>query len=94
MYLGRIVETAPTARLFSEPLHPYTQALLAAIPIPDPARRRTRPPVPRGEVPSPIDPPKGCHFHPRCPLAMDRCRGESPQLRSLDVDRSVACHLV
>jgi peptide/nickel transport system ATP-binding protein len=79
MYLGRIVEEAPTAVLYATPRHPYTQALLAAVPVPDPAR-----PAPdvvlEGGVPNPIDPPSGCHFHPRCPLVQDRCRTEMPPL--------------
>ena len=79
MYLGRIVEEAPTAVLYATPRHPYTQALLAAVPVPDPAR-----PAPvvvlEGGVPNPIDPPSGCHVHPRCPLVQDRCRTEMPPL--------------
>ncbi|MBI1777182.1 MAG: ATP-binding cassette domain-containing protein [Proteobacteria bacterium] len=94
MYLGRIVEIAPAEALFSAPLHPYTRALLAAVPVPDPARRRTARAVPLGEVPSPIDPPRGCHFHPRCPLAMERCRLEAPILRDVGDGRTVACHAV
>ncbi len=91
MYLGRIVELAPTATLFARPAHPYTQALLEAIPIPDPRRRRSRA-VLRGEVPSPINPPSGCHFHPRCPIATERCRVEVPELRDLGAGQSAACH--
>ena len=91
MYLGRIVELATTAELFARPSHPYTQALLEAIPIPDPRRRRTRA-VLRGEVPSPIDPPTGCHFHPRCPLATDRCKVEVPALRDIGGGHTAACH--
>jgi oligopeptide/dipeptide ABC transporter ATP-binding protein len=94
MYLGRIVESGPAASIVSAPLHPYTQALLAAVPVPDPKRARARRAPPRGEVPSPIEPPKGCHFHPRCPLAVERCRVESPALRSVELGRAVACHLV
>ena len=94
MYLGRIVEMAAAAELFARPLHPYTQALLAAVPVPDPARRRTRRGVPAGEVPSPIAPPPGCHFHPRCPLATGRCRAEAPTLRDLGAGRRVACHAI
>ena len=90
MYLGRIVELATTAELFARPAHPYTQALLEAIPVPDP-RRRTRA-VLRGEVPSPIDPPTGCHFHPRCPMATDRCKVEVPALRDLGNGHTAACH--
>jgi oligopeptide/dipeptide ABC transporter ATP-binding protein len=77
--------------LFAHPAHPYTQALLEAIPLPDPRRRRSRA-VLRGEVPSPINPPKGCHFHPRCPIATERCRVEVPELRDLGAGHSAACH--
>ena len=91
MYLGRIVELAPTAALFAQPAHPYTQALLDAIPVPDPRRRRRRALL-RGEVPSPVRPPPGCHFHPRCPIATDRCRVEAPALIQLGGGHSAACH--
>jgi len=93
MYLGRIVESGPAAEIVSAPLHPYTQMLLAAVPVPDPKRARTRRALPRGEVPSAIQPPTGCHFHPRCPLAIERCRTEAPSLRSVGSNRTVACHL-
>ncbi|WP_110944594.1 ABC transporter ATP-binding protein [Streptomyces niger] len=94
MYLGRIVEEAPTARLFAEPLHPYTQALLSAAPVPDPALQRTRERIVlSGDLPSPLAPPPGCHFHTRCPVAVDRCRTEPPALRELPQGRRVACHL-
>jgi oligopeptide/dipeptide ABC transporter ATP-binding protein len=79
MYLGRIVELAPRRELFGAPLHPYTRSLLAAIPIPDPARREESP-VPEGEIASPLAPPPGCPFHPRCPLRVDRCQVEAPAL--------------
>jgi oligopeptide/dipeptide ABC transporter ATP-binding protein len=79
MYLGRLVETAPAATLFSRPLHPYTRALLDAAPVPDPARRRTRA-VLSGDLPSPMDPPPGCHFHTRCPHADARCSAQAPGL--------------
>ena len=79
MYLGRIVEQGPTERIFASPAHPYTQGLLAAIPSIDPDRRGGAPPV-LGDVPSPSDPPAGCHFHTRCPRVMDRCRREVPPL--------------
>jgi len=82
MYLGKIVELSQTEELYKEPLHPYAHALFASIPIPDPTRRRERPPI-SGEVPSPVNPPSGCRFHPRCPLAMEICRREEPPL--LDV---------
>ncbi|MGY2047864.1 ABC transporter ATP-binding protein [Methylobacterium sp. JK268] len=89
MYLGRIVETAPTRRLLGAPRHPYTRALLDA--VPDPARRRQAPPL-QGDLPSPTDVPPGCRFHPRCPLATDLCRREDPPLRLLAPDHAAACH--
>ena len=92
MYLGRIVEYADKTSLFAKPLHPYTEALLAAVPLPDPALKRTKHRV-EGDVPSPINPPSGCHFHPRCPYAEARCRVEAPVLRDVGVGRQVACHL-
>ncbi|MEI7712200.1 MAG: dipeptide ABC transporter ATP-binding protein [Rhodospirillales bacterium] len=92
MYLGRIVEYADKAALFAKPLHPYTEALLAAVPLPDPALKRTKHRV-EGDVPSPIDPPSGCHFHPRCPYAEARCKTDSPVLRDVGMGRQVACHL-
>lgn len=95
MYLGRIVEIAPRHELYREPLHPYTKALLAAVPIADPVAEAKRPRVPvSGEVPSALNPPPGCSFHPRCPLAVERCRVEQPLLRDLGSGRKVACHLV
>ena len=94
MYLGRIVEHAETEAIFARPLHPYTQALLSAIPVPDPAvERKRRRLVLAGEVPSPLDPPPGCHFHTRCPYAMDPCRTEPPVLEEREPGRWVACHL-
>lgn len=90
MYLGRIVEQAPSAELYRSPKHPYTQALLDAVPIPDPTARRERAPI-EGDPPSPIDPPAGCAFHPRCPYAMDRCRCETPTLTSCGENHFVAC---
>jgi len=92
MYLGSIVELAPTERLFSAPAHPYTAALLQAAPELDPARRSTADAV-RGELPSPLAIPGGCPFHPRCPLAIERCRRERPELRELDIGHIAACHL-
>jgi len=92
MYLGRIVEFADTADLFARPQHPYTEALLSAIPVPDPALKRPRT-IMQGDVPSPIRPPPGCHFHPRCPLATDRCRVETPVLKAGAPGHMVACHL-
>ncbi|MFF1697743.1 ABC transporter ATP-binding protein [Streptomyces sp. NPDC058257] len=101
MYLGQIVEQAPTVELFADPKHPYTQALLSAAPVPDPAVQRTRERIVlSGELPSPLAPPPGCRFHTRCPLAVDRCRVEVPELRVLPGDadadggREVSCHLV
>ena len=93
MYLGRIVETAPTQRLFDAPQHPYTQALLSAIPVPDPDRERRRL-VLHGDPPSPIDPPPGCRFHTRCPAAFAICRTLAPALRSADGSQHAACHLI
>jgi peptide/nickel transport system ATP-binding protein len=91
MYLGRIVESARTEELFARPNHPYTQALLAEVPRLD-QRKRSFTPV-KGEIPSPLDPPSGCHFHPRCPHAMERCRREAPALREIAPGRRSACHL-
>jgi oligopeptide/dipeptide ABC transporter ATP-binding protein len=90
MYLGRIVEVAPTDELFAHPRHPYTQALLSAIPVPRPRARRERTILP-GDVPSPIAPPPGCHLHQRCPHAIDRCRVERPELRDAG-GHATACH--
>jgi oligopeptide/dipeptide ABC transporter ATP-binding protein len=92
MYLGRIVEYADKATLFARPLHPYTEALLAAVPLPDPTLKRQKQHV-GGDVPSPINPPTGCHFHPRCRYAEARCRVESPLLREVAPGHTVACHL-
>jgi peptide/nickel transport system ATP-binding protein len=91
MYLGRVVEVAPTEALFEAPNHPYTQGLLAEIPRIDQRKRRFAPI--KGEIPSPIDPPPGCHFHPRCPHAHDRCRAEIPLLKEIAPGRWSACHL-
>jgi oligopeptide transport system ATP-binding protein len=92
MYLGRVVELAECDELFDNPLHPYTQALLAAVPVPDPSveAERTFQPV-KGEVPSPINPPSGCVFHPRCPIAVERCKEVRPELRELRPGHWVAC---
>ncbi len=92
MYLGRIVELAPTDELFAEPLHPYTQALLRAVPQPIPRRKELTPAL-GGDPPSPIDRPRGCHFHPRCPAVMPICREQDPLLRAVGRGRTVACHL-
>jgi len=93
MYLGRIVEVAPADDIYRAPKHPYTRALLSAIPRPDPTRRRERI-VLQGDVPSPIDPPSGCAFHPRCPFATDRCKVEAPALRPVPDNpaHTVSCH--
>jgi len=92
MYLGRIVELAYCDELFDDPLHPYTQALLSAVPVPDPSVEATRAFQPvKGEVPSPINPPSGCVFHPRCPIAVARCKEVRPELRELRPGHWVAC---
>ena len=92
MYLGRIAELAPSAKLYTNPLHPYSQALLSAVPIPDPEIKKKRITL-KGDVPSPIDPPAGCRFHPRCPHRFDPCDKEEPGLKQTEEDHSVACHL-
>ena len=92
MYLGRIVELAPKDRIFSKPLHPYTEALMAAAPIADPRARRERLVI-EGDVPSPMNPPSGCHFHTRCPYALARCKTEYPPLQEIVPGHVVACHL-
>ena len=91
MYLGRVVEQAPTDELFAEPNHPYTQALLAEVPRLETTRRHFLPI--KGEIPSPLSPPPGCHFHPRCPHAMPRCSEERPVLKEIAPGRLSACHL-
>ena len=91
MYLGRLIELADEAAIFARPLHPYTHALLAAVPHPDP-RKRSREVSAPGEVPSPIDPPSGCHFHPRCPRAAIECRTTVPAFREAEPGRWVRCH--
>ena len=92
MYLGKIVELTDRRKLFEEPLHPYTQALLSAAPVPDPRSRRRRV-ILKGDIPSPINPPSGCAFHTRCPVAEARCRTEVPVMRTVTAGHDVACHL-
>ncbi len=93
MYLGRIVEQGPASIILSRPLHPYSRALLAAVPPPRPDRNRHRSVI-EGDLPSPLDPPSGCPFHTRCPIAVDRCTADRPLLRPATDGRVVACHLV
>ncbi len=92
MYLGRIVETGPRDEIFSRPAHPYTRALLQSVPVPDPSTRREHVPL-RGDLPSPMHPPAGCHFHPRCPQAMEICARQDPPQCRTGPDHVVTCHL-
>ena len=92
MYLGKIVELAPKKSIFAAPKHPYTEALLSAVPTPEPGARRRRI-ILKGDVPSPINPPKGCRFHTRCPYAFERCSVEEPQMQEVLPGQHVACHL-
>jgi len=92
MYLGKLIEIADKNQIYEDPLHPYTEGLMSAIPVPNPKIKRTEK-IPRGEIPSPINPPSGCRFHPRCPKAFDRCPVEEPLLKEVENDRYVACHL-
>ena len=92
MYLGKVVELLDAKSLVEAPKHPYTQALLSAVPVVDPDSKRERIVLP-GDVPSPIDPPGGCPFHPRCPVAEARCKTELPLLRELTPGHWAACHL-
>ena len=92
MYLGRIVEYADTREIFTNGQHPYTEALLSAVPVPDPAVKRKKI-VLQGDVPSPVNPPTGCHFHTRCPYAVARCKVETPLLREIAPGHHVSCHL-
>jgi peptide/nickel transport system ATP-binding protein len=91
MYVGKVVEQATTEELYQRPMHPYTEALMSAVPNPDPTQRSKRI-VLRGEIPDPANPPTGCYFHPRCPYAQDRCKTEAPTLREVAPGRSAACH--
>ncbi|MBW1721492.1 MAG: ABC transporter ATP-binding protein [Deltaproteobacteria bacterium] len=92
MYLGKIVEIGPLKEVFKNPVHPYTSTLLAAVPVPDPRFRRTHP-IPKGEIPSPINPPPGCRFHPRCHRATPECSQAEPELREVGKEHWVACNL-
>ena len=91
MYLGKIVEIAPSKTLYKKPLHPYTQALLSAVPIPDPSLQRANRIILKGDVPSPIDPPPGCSFHPRCLYAKEICSQSEPQLKEINANHMAAC---
>jgi len=91
MYLGKIVEFAPSKALYKKPIHPYTQALLSAVPLPDPALKRNTRIILKGDVPSPIDPPPGCSFHPRCLYAKETCSRSEPELKETDNDHLAAC---
>lgn len=92
MYLGRVVEIAPSRDLYTHPKHPYTEALLSAVPIPDPKAKKKRI-VLTGDVPNPVNRPTGCHFHPRCPKATERCKVEEPVLKNVGMQHQAACHL-
>jgi oligopeptide/dipeptide ABC transporter ATP-binding protein len=91
MYLGKIVELAETEELFAHPLHPYTEALISAVPVPDPEYKAARI-ILEGDVPSPVDPPSGCYFHPRCKYARDTCTSTAPEYRNMGHDHFVSCH--
>ncbi len=93
MYLGKLVELAPAENIYAKPVHPYTQALLAAIPVPDPLAKKNDFQRLSGDVPTPINPPSGCRFHPRCPHAMERCRLEEPEFTEKSPGHFTACHL-
>ncbi len=91
LYLGKMAELGELREVYGHPLHPYTQALMAAVPVPDPHKRRTMT-MPKGEIPNPINPPSGCRFHPRCPIARQNCSVDEPELRELRPGHLVACH--
>ena len=91
MYVGRVAEIGPPQALFKDPRHPYTAALIASVPKPDPFQRKARI-IPEGEVANPANPPSGCYFHPRCPYAEDICKQETPQLEEIAPGRYVSCH--
>jgi len=91
LYLGKLAEVATVQEVYQKPLHPYTKALLAAVPVPNPRKRRTEP-MPEGEIPNPINPPSGCRFHPRCPIARPDCSVIEPKLEELEPGHFVACH--
>ncbi len=93
MYLGKIVEISPSKELYNNPLHPYTQVLISSVPIADPCKKKEMT-VLKGDVPSPINPPSGCSFHPRCPIAVDKCKTIEPKLRDAGGEHFVSCHLV
>jgi peptide/nickel transport system ATP-binding protein len=93
MYLGKLVETGPTKNVVKNPYHPYTEALINAVPVPDPTIKRKEIVI-KGEVPNPVNPPPGCRFHPRCPYAMDICKKEEPETIEIEKGHKVACHLV
>jgi peptide/nickel transport system ATP-binding protein len=92
MYLGKIVELGPLRKVYSNPLHPYTEALLSSVPVPDPRALRKKV-LPKGEIPNPINPPPGCRFHPRCPYVMEICSVEEPRMIEIEGEHQVACHL-
>ncbi|HPG20664.1 MAG TPA: ABC transporter ATP-binding protein, partial [Flexilinea sp.] len=91
MYVGKVVETASTEALYNTPRHPYTEALMASIPIPDPRLQQNREGLP-GEVPNPSNPPSGCYFHPRCSYCIDKCKTEMPELKEIEPQHWTACH--
>jgi len=93
MYLGKIIEISPSKELYKNPLHPYTRILISSVPIADPSKKRERT-VLKGDVPSPINPPSGCSFHPRCPIAVEKCKTIEPELRDVGGEHFVSCHLV